>query len=205
MLSDGSPTTMDVISAASASVNSSARPDGTRMRVSALQIWPLLDRLANRTPVATVPGSASVSTIAADFPPSSRRTSRRSVAPAAATASPAAVYPVNETLSTPGCFTRYSPTAASPGSTLTTPSGSPISAIISASSTAFNGDSGAGLRMTVQPASSAGISLVVMRNCGMFHGTIAATTPTGSRRMWMSEPYSPGRASRHGYDEATSQ
>src|SRR4029078_9333831 len=45
----------------------------------------------------------------------------------------------------------------------------------------------------VQPASSAGISLVTIRNCGMFHGTMAATTPIGSRRIAMSEPYSPGR------------
>ena len=175
------------------------------MRVNALQIWPLLDRLADRTLVATVAGSASSRTIAADLPPTSRLTRRRSVAHAAATALPALVDPVNETLSTPGCFTSISPTEASPGSTLTTPSGSPDSAIISASSKAFNGDSGAGLRTIVQPASSAGISLVTIRNCGMFHGTMAATTPTGSRRIAMSEPYSPGLASRHGYASARSQ
>ena len=39
----------------------------------------------------------------------------------------------------------------------------------------------------------------------MFHGTMAAATPTGSRRMWMSEPYMPGRVSRHGYRSARSQ
>lgn len=39
----------------------------------------------------------------------------------------------------------------------------------------------------------------------MFHGTTAPTTPTGSRSTWMSEPYLPGRASRHGYVCARSQ
>src|SRR3954463_12332506 len=114
---------MDVISAANASVKSLARPAGTRMRVKALQIWPLFDRLADLTPAATMPGSASERTIAADLPPSSRLTRRRSLAHAAAHALPAAVEPVNDTLSTPGCFTGNSPSDASPGSTLTTPCG----------------------------------------------------------------------------------
>jgi hypothetical protein len=33
------------------------------------------------------------------------------------------------------------------------------------------------------PASSAGMSLVTMRNWGMFQGTTAATTPTGCLRI----------------------
>ncbi len=37
----------------------------------------------------------------------------------------------------------------------------------------------------------------------MFHGTIAATTPTGSRRMCRSDPKKPGRVSCHGYFSAT--
>ena len=58
--------------------------------------------VADRTAVATAAGSASSSTTAADLPPSSRLTRLRSAAHAAATALPAAVEPVNETLSTPG-------------------------------------------------------------------------------------------------------
>jgi hypothetical protein len=61
-----------------------------------------LDRLADRTPVATVPGSALSRMIAADLPPSSRLTRRRSLAHAEATALLAAVEPVKDTLSTPG-------------------------------------------------------------------------------------------------------
>ena len=119
---------MAAISAASASTKSSARLAGTRMRVRALQIWPLLDRLADRMPAATVAGSASSRTIAADLPPSSRLTRLSSAPHAAATRRPAAVEPVNDTLSTPGCVDEMLRRArASPGSTLTTPGGSPSS------------------------------------------------------------------------------
>ena len=203
--SAGSPTTILAISAASASTNSSDRLAGTRIRVRALQIWPLLDRLADRIPVATAAGSASARMMAADLPPSSRLTRLRSAPHACATRRPAAVEPVNDTLSTPGWATRCAPSSPSPGSTLTTPGGSPISSSMSASSSASSGDSGAGLSTTQQPASRAGTSLVAIRNWGMFHGTIAATTPTGSRRMWRSEPKKPGRISCHGWPSATSQ
>ena len=47
--------------------------------------------------------------------------------------------------------------------------------------------------MTVQPASSAGASLLLIRSIGAFHGMIAPTTPTGSR---MISPKPPGRAGR---------
>ena len=105
----------------------------------------------------------------------------RLAAHAAATARPAAVDPVNDTLSTPGWRTRCSPTAPSPGSTLTTPGGSSASLDASRPKAVHPAAiRAAGLSTTAQPASSAGTSLVTMRNCGMFHGTIAATTPTGS-------------------------
>ena len=112
---------------------------------------------------------------------------------------PAAVEPVNDTLSTPGWFTRCSPTVAVPGQHADHARRQARSRRSSRPAAGrSSGDSGAGLSTTVQPASSAGISLVTIRNCGMFHGTIAATTPTGSRRMWMSEPKRPGRVSCHG-------
>jgi hypothetical protein len=53
---------------------------------------------------------------------------------------------------------------------------------------ASSGVSGAGLITTAQPASSAGASLPTIRNWGMFHGTIPATTPVGSLRTTMSCP-----------------
>ena len=40
-----------------------------------------------------------------------------------------------------------------------------------------------GLTTTVQPAASAGASFQVSSSSGEFHGTTAATTPTGSRRV----------------------
>ena len=50
----------------------------------------------------------------------------------------------------------------------------------------------------MQPASSAGTSFDIVTNCGTFHGTMAATTPTGSRRTMTSVPSMPVRASSHG-------
>ena len=49
----------------------------------------------------------------------------------------------------------------------------------------------------MQPASSAGTSLLIAMNSGTFHGMIAATTPTGSRRttLWPNRPL---RVSSHG-------
>ena len=38
-------------------------------------------------------------------------------------------------------------------------------------------------RTTVQPAASSGASFQVSSSSGEFHGTMAATTPTGSRRV----------------------
>ncbi len=96
--------------------------------------------------------------------------------------------PVNDTLSTPGWSTRWAPASRSPGTMLTTPGGRPSSSTISARSRASSGVSGAALTTTAQPASSAGASFDTMRNCGMFQGTMAATTPTGSRRSVTSCP-----------------
>ena len=170
-------------------------PAGTRIRLSALHTWPLLARLANWMPAATAAGSASSSTMAADLPPSSRLTCFSPAAHASATWRPAAVDPVNETLSTPGWPTRSSPTSRSPGTTFNTPGGRSAAATRSASSCASSTDSGAGLSTTEQPASSAGTTLQTVRNCGMFHGTTAATTPTGCLTIRMSLPYRPGRSS----------
>src|SRR4051794_41084665 len=141
--------------------------------------------------------STSSSTIAALLPPSSSDTRfSRSVA-SAPTRRPAAVDPVNDTLSMPGWVTRYSLTSRSAGSTDSTPSGSPASVNNAPSHSASIGVSGAGFNTTVHPASSAGTTLLMAMNSGTFHGMIAATTPTGSRRTRLS-PNIPVRVSSHG-------
>ena len=75
---------------------------------------------------------------------------------------PVFVEPVNATLSTPGCFTRYAPVVGpSPGTTLTAPAGKPTSAASSASRIAVSGVCGSGFSTTEQPAASAGASFQV--------------------------------------------
>ena len=48
---------------------------------------------------------------------------------------------------------------------------------------AVSGVSVAGFRMTVQPAASAGANFQLARLSGKFQGTMAPTTPTGSRSV----------------------
>ncbi len=67
------------------------------------------------------------------------------------------------------------------GSTLTTPAGTPASARIAAIASAVSGVSLAGLRITVQPAASAGPILRVAIAAGKFHGVTSTQTPTGWR------------------------
>src|SRR5919204_42672 len=152
------------------------------MRVCATHAWPLFISEANLSPWTVVARSASSRTIAADLPPSSRLT-RLSCSPQiAAMRRPAAVEPVNAILSTPGWRTRCSPTSRPAGTTLTTPFGMPASSTRSAMRNASSGVSGDGFTTIVHPAISAGASFDMMTNCGTFHGTIAPTTPAGSRR-----------------------
>ena len=44
--------------------------------------------------------------------------------------------------------------------------------------------SGAGFKMTVLPVARAWPNLFRVTSTGKFHGTIAPTTPTGSRQIW---------------------
>ena len=127
--------------------------------------------------------SASSSTRNADLPPSSRKTFLIVAAPAAITARPVLVDPVNDTMSTRGSLDSNAPTAWSLEVTmLTTPGGMSVcSAISSPRTAAHQGVSGAGLRTMVLPAARAGPSLARLIWCGKFHGVIAPTTPTASR------------------------
>ena len=105
--------------------------------------------------------SASSSTIAADLPPSSRKTFFRVGAAAAMIARPVAVEPVNETRSTRGSVASTEATPLSRGvTTLSTPGGRSVCSVASRpSSAATHGVSGAGLSTTVLPASERGTDL----------------------------------------------
>ena len=119
------------------------------------------------------------------LPPSSRVSFFRLLAPAAATISlPTSVEPVKATLSTSLCAASAAPAVSpKPGTTLTTPSGTPASAISSASRSAVSGVCSAGLSTTQLPVVSAGPSFHAAISSGKFHGMICPTTPIGSRSV----------------------
>ncbi len=97
---------------------------------------------------------------------------------------PVDVSPVKATLSTPGCSTSIWPTVEpGPVITFSTPGGRPTSCAISPSASAVNGVWLAGFSTTVLPHASAGATFHDASSSGKFHGTIAATTPTGSRSV----------------------
>ena len=115
---------------------------------------------------------------------------------------PAAVDPVKETLSTPGWVTRCSPTSRSAGTTFRTPAGTPASSHSSANTNALTGVSGADLSTIVEPDASVGANFNMVMNSGTFHGTMPATTPTGSLRT-TTGPSIPARTSSNGYDSVS--
>jgi hypothetical protein len=134
---------------------------GTSNREVSAQPWPAWVTMLKAANIAAVPKSASSSTMAADLPPSSRKT-RLSVALAAAMmARPVGVDPVNVTMSTSGLVVSTAPTSGSDElRTLTTPAGMSVwLAMISPSASVTSGVSGAPLSTTVHPAASAGASL----------------------------------------------
>jgi len=101
---------------------------------------------------------------------------------------PTSVEPVKAILSTSGWRTSAAPAVApGPGTTLSAPGGKPAASAISPSSRAVRGVSCAGLSTTVQPAASAGATFQQARLRGKFHGTIAPTTPTGSRSVYVKK------------------
>ena len=78
---------------------------------------------------------------------------------------------------------RVADDAAGPVTTLKTPAGRPASSASSAMRSADSEVSSAGFITMVQPQASAGASFHMPIISGKFHGTIAATTPTGSRTV----------------------
>ena len=101
----------------------------------------------------------------------------------ASTRRPVSVEPVKLTLATIGWRTRAPPASPPPVTTLRTPGGKPASRASSASLIAVSDVSGDGYSTTVLPAARAGPSFQEVSSIGKFHGTMAATTPSGSRRV----------------------
>ena len=119
-----------------------------------------------------------------DFPPSSSVTVFRLVADICTISRPVTYSPVKAILSTPGCEARAAPAVGpNPGTTLSTPSGSPASAARRASSRLVMGVCSAGFRTTVLPQARAGAAFQVAMRRGAFHGVMPPTTPTGSRSV----------------------
>ena len=75
-----------------------------------------------------------------------------------------------------------------PGTTLNTPAGMPASSASSASRIAVSGDFSEGLSTSELPAASTGPIFQAAMSSGKFQGTIAPTTPIGSRVISASVP-----------------
>ena len=91
-------------------MTSSCRSAGTSMRVGALHDWPLLLKHWRVPCVTARRKSASGRMMLGDFPPSSCDTRFTVSAAARATAMPARVEPVNDTMSMSGCVESAWPT-----------------------------------------------------------------------------------------------
>ena len=117
----------------------------------------------------------------ADLPPSSWATRFTVGAAFCATATPARVEPVNDTIATSGCVLIAVPaTGPSPFTRLKTPAGTPAASRISAKIMASKGAISLGFNTIVQPAAKAGATLTAIWLIGQFHGVISAQTPIGS-------------------------
>ena len=153
-------------------------------REPAQQHCPWLKKMALAAPPIAAFMSESAKTMFGDFPPSSSETFFRLPAAAWTISLPTSVDPVNATLATSGCSTSGTPTSdPKPVTTFTTPGRKP------ARSTSFMNSSidadvySEGFTTAVLPAARAGANFQAARRSGEFHGTMAATTPSGSHRV----------------------
>src|ERR1700753_3220825 len=150
------------------------------MRVPAEQIWPEFANTAIAAPGTAASRSASANTMSGDLPPSSSETRFRVPAEARTIDWPVTCDPVNATLSTPGCDASAAPAVSpNPGTTLTTPAGTPAHRQSSPSRSDVSGASSAGFNTTVQPVAIAGPIFQTLAESGPFHGMMAPTTPPG--------------------------
>src|ERR1700727_929630 len=118
-----------------------------------------------------------------DLPPHSSATDFMFEAPAyPRIRRPTAPEPVNVSASTSLWSASALPGGSpKPGTKLTTPSGIPVSATSAARRRFTSGAFSEGLITIELPAASAGASFQQVSTSGYLHGTIAPTTPTGSR------------------------
>src|SRR5438874_9809753 len=100
---NGSPTLVASATRFATSAASDILDRGTSMRVGALQDWPVLRKHACTPSLTALSRSASSRMMLADLPPSPCVTRFTVGAAAEATATPARVDPVNETMATSGC------------------------------------------------------------------------------------------------------
>src|SRR3954470_7124888 len=155
----------------------------TRCREVAMQICPEWENVPHAPTDAAARTSTSGSTISAELPPSSRWARFRCCPASAPTARPARVEPVNAMTRTAGSTTSASPTSAPPGSTCSTPAGSPASAKIRANmAPPLIAVRGSGLRITALPSARAGATARMARIVGTLNGAMTPTTPAGTRR-----------------------
>mmetsp|Transcript_43829 Transcript_43829/g.86927 ORF Transcript_43829/g.86927 Transcript_43829/m.86927 type:complete len:236 (+) Transcript_43829:1692-2399(+) len=155
------------------------------MRLTAQQVCPLLKKAPWKMPSAVELMSQSSSTIAASFPPSSRRMRLKSLEHAAMTLLPIAVEPVKTTFLTKSLLTRTSPGLGSDLSVATTTLRTPRGSVLLRSSpirNVVNGVCGAGFSTTAFPQANAEAVGFQPRTIGAFQGAITATTPMGLLR-----------------------
>ncbi|MNS96954.1 hypothetical protein D3C72_1312720 [compost metagenome] len=149
-----------------------------------MQAWPWLWKMAQALPFTAACRLASSNTMLGPLPPSSSCTFFRLPALACTMRRPVAVLPVKAILAISGCSAMYWPaTLPRPGSMLTTPGGTPASAISSAMRSDVSGVISAGFITMQLPAASAGAIFQLVNMSGKFHGTTWPTTPTGSRSV----------------------
>ena len=151
-------------------------------RDPATQLCPDAAKIPAIDPFTALSISASSKTMKGDLPPSSSDSSAKFSAVLRITWPAETGPPVKDTRATSGCDVRTRPHGSPrPVMIFTTPSGMPASAI-----SLPNSRMGAALHSdpfstTVLPAASAGPTFTAVRNSCEFHGTMAATTPSGSR------------------------
>ncbi len=171
-------------------MNGSQMSSWTNIRCTLMHVWPAYEYAPTRIRRTAQSRSAVLSTIAPAFPPSSRTTF---FLPARAfIRQPTDGEPVNVSSLNRSSSTIRSPSSRVIGRMLTAPSGRPASATISPTVSIVSGSLDGGLSTIEQPAAIAGDSLWAARLSGKLNGEIAATGPTGKRRVTPTRPRDEG-------------
>ena len=154
------------------------------------QRWPALSKAEASTSTTTCSVSAEESTIMAFMPPVSaisgvgRPCASRRVAMLRCSREATSVEPVNITPRTRLSEVSLAPTVSPrPGSSCTTPAGTPASSRMLMPWAAISGVCSAGFARTLLPAASAAAIWPVKIASGKFHGLIHTTGPSG---RWVS-------------------